>query len=62
MQENDICFNDEDDIILPNSILGEFVYISFVLVDIMSFSQGRGEKFVKLKRQISFFKRWMKNR
>ncbi len=62
MKENDICFDEDEDIILPNSIWGEFVYIIFVLFDIMRFSQGRGEKFVKLKRQISFFKRWMKNR
>ncbi len=57
MKENDICFDEDEDIILPNSIWGEFVYIIFVLFDIMRFSQGRGEKFVKLKRQISFFKR-----
>lgn len=62
MQKNEICFDEEEDIILPDTVLGEVVYVMFFVVDILKDSRCRCEKFVKLKRQISFFCRWVKNR
>ncbi|MBQ8460440.1 hypothetical protein IJ541_10120 [bacterium] len=54
-------FDETDDIIIPESIWGELVYIFYILKDIVSHSANRKEKFSALKRQIYFFYRRLKN-
>lgn len=48
------CFEDED-IIIPDSLYGEFLYIYYVLWDIYKFKESRKKKLLELKRQIKFF-------
>lgn len=53
-------FDEEDDIILPETFWGEIVYIKFVIVDMIKHQKNLKEKFIRLKRQIYFFLRQMK--
>ena len=53
-------FDEEDDIILPDTYWGEFVYIFFILKDIFMNSNDRKIKLKNLIRQINIHKRWMK--
>ena len=54
-------FDETDDIIIPESIWGEVVYIIYILKDIITHSKKRKEKLSALKRQIYFFYCKMKN-
>jgi hypothetical protein len=54
--------DENDDIILPDNIVAEALYIGFILFDIAKNKQNRQEKFLKLKRQIYFFSKWLKNK
>ncbi len=53
-------FDEEDDIILPETFWGEIVYIKFVIVDMIKHQKNLKEKLIRLKRQIYFFLRQMK--
>lgn len=54
--------DEHDDIILPNSIFGEIIYIYYIVKDISSSKKNRKQKWNGLKRQVYFFWRWMKNK
>ncbi len=58
----DYEFDEEDDIVLPDTFWGELVYIKFILIDIFKTPQNRKLKFKHLQRQIGFFWLWMKNK
>lgn len=53
-------FNPDEDIILPNTIWGEIVYIYYVIKYIIKHPKTRETEWIRLKRQIVFFKRWKK--
>ncbi len=53
-------FDEENDIILPNSIFGEIIYIFYILKDICNSKENKEHKLTKLKQQIRFFFRWMR--
>ncbi len=53
-------FDEEDDIILPETFWEEIVYIKFVIVDMIKHQKNLKEKLIRLKRQIYFFLRQMK--
>lgn len=53
-------FDEEDDIILPETFWGEIVYIKFVIIDMIKHQKNLKEKLIRLKRQIYFFLRQMK--
>lgn len=55
-------FNEDEDIILPNSILGEIIYLKFIITDMIMHPKGFKKKYKLLKRQIRFFRLWMKNK
>lgn len=57
----DYEFDEEDDIILPQTVIGELVYICFILSDIIKTKDNRAKKWFELKRQIHFFIRWKRN-
>ena len=52
-------FDEEEDIILPDTYWGELIYIFYILKDIQK-GPNRKTKFNHLIRQIYFHKRWMK--
>lgn len=52
-------FDPDEDIILPNSIWGEIVYIYFIIKEMIRHPETREIEWIRLKRQIRFFKRWM---
>lgn len=58
----DYELDEDDDIILPDTIWGELVYIKFILADMLKNPESFKDEFIKLKRQIYFFVLWMKNR
>jgi len=53
-------FDEEDDMILPNSYLAEFIYILFVIKDIIKNPKRRKWKFNRLITQIYMHRKWMK--
>lgn len=53
-------FDENEDIILPNSYFGELIYIAFCVLDIIKNKNNRTEKFNNLKRQITLHRKWMK--
>ena len=53
-------FDEEDDIILPETFWEEIVYIKFVIVDMIKHQKNLKEKLIRLKRQIYVFLRQMK--
>ena len=55
-----IEIDEDDDIILPDTIWGELVYIYYILKDIRKSKENRQDKLAKLKRQIKFFICWLK--
>jgi hypothetical protein len=55
-------FDENEDVILPDNIIGEAIYIGFILFDIITNNSNRKAKFLKLKRQIYFFSKWIKNK
>ena len=55
------CFDEDEDIILPNSILGEIIYILFILDYMLRNKDKREKQWILLKRQIGVFKLWRKN-
>lgn len=55
-------FDEDEDIILPNSIWGELVYVGFIIYYGIRQKKDMSCELRKLKRQIWFFFRWMKNK
>lgn len=59
MSNND--FNEEDDeIILPDTFLGEILYVFYCLRDILKNKKRFQPSVVELQRQVHFFFKWMK--
>jgi hypothetical protein len=54
-------FDEEEDIILPDNIFAEILYIFYVLIDIVKHKENRQNRFFKLRRQIYFYIKWLKN-
>ena len=52
-------FDEEDDVILPDTHFGEIVYIYYILKDIIINKTDRKKKFQNLIRQIRIYKRWV---
>jgi len=55
------CFNEDEDVILPNSLLGELIYIFYIIRDIYTTKTNTEKKWFLLKRQIRMFRLWRKN-
>lgn len=55
MDEN---FDEEEDIIIPETFWGEIVYFYFIFKDMIETRKDIGKKWWLLKRQVAFFKRW----
>ena len=53
-------FDENDDVILPDTYWGKIVYIFFILKDIIKNPDGRKIKLENLLRQIRIHKRWMR--
>ena len=53
-------FNKEEDIILPDTYFHEFVYILFILWDIVGHRKDVKREWQLLQRQIGFFLLWKK--
>ena len=53
-------FDENDDVILPDTYWGEIVYIFFILKDIIKNPDDRKIKLENLLRQIRIHKRWMR--
>lgn len=53
-------FDEDDDIILPDTFWGEIIYITYILIDIVKSPYNRKTKLKKLKTQFKFFLRWQK--
>jgi len=54
-------FDPEDDVILPDTILGELYYIYCILSAIITNNCNRKLEWFRLKRQIRIYFRWRKN-
>lgn len=54
------CFDEDEDIILPNSIFGEIVYIFYILRDMYQNRKTASKQWFLLKRQIRMFRLWRK--
>lgn len=54
------CFDEDEDVILPNSIFGEIVYIFYILRYMYKNKDKRAKQWFLLKRQIRMFKLWRK--
>lgn len=52
--------DEEEDIVVPDSFLGEFIYIKFVIIKIFQNPKNALLLFKQLKRQIAFFLSWKK--
>lgn len=52
-------FDEKEDIIIPDTVWGEIIYIKFILVDIIKNPQDIKRKIFELKRQILFFIKMM---
>lgn len=55
------CFDEDEDVILPNSIYGEIVYIFYILWDMYQNRKTAPKQWFLLKRQIRMFRLWRKN-
>ena len=55
-------YDSEDDIILPDTILGELYYIYCNLEDIILNRCDRKKEWFNLKRQIKIYIKWRKNK
>jgi len=53
-------FDENEDIILPDTIWGEVVYICYILSDMLKCPENFGSALTMLLRQIRFFVRWKK--
>lgn len=53
-------FDEDDDIILPNSIIGEIYYIRCIAIDMLKTRENLSKKWLLLKRQIYFSLKWTK--
>ena len=60
--QNPNDFDENDDVILPDTYWGEIVYIYYILKDIIKNPDDRKRKFDNLLRQIRIHIRWMKVR
>ena len=48
-------FDEKEDIIIPDTVWGEIIYIKYILTDIIKNPQNIKRKIFELKRQILFF-------
>lgn len=55
-----IDFDEDEDIILPDTLWGEIIYIKFILIDTFKNPKKLKTNYTRLIRQIRFFNRWMK--
>ena len=55
-------FDENDDVVLPDTLWGELIYIFYVLKDIISDKTNREAKSQNLIKQIKIHVRWMKVR
>lgn len=55
-------FDEQNDIIIPDSIFGELIYNKCIIADICKNPNNRKYKWLLLRRQIRFFYLWMKNK
>ena len=53
-------YSEEEDIILPDNIFAEIIYILITLKNIFKKNKNKHLEYDKLKRQIRFFQLWMK--
>lgn len=53
-------FDENEDIILPDTVWGEVVYIYCILSDMLKRPEKSGSNLTALLRQIRFFIRWKK--
>jgi hypothetical protein len=54
-------FDEDEDIILPDNIFAEILYILYVLFDILKRKGNRNLRLFKLRQQIYFYIKWLKN-
>ena len=54
-------FDEQDDIIIPTSVLGELVYIAYIIFYMFKKKEDKKETLKKLRRQIYFFVLYLKN-
>lgn len=62
MEFNFEDIDEEEDIIVPDSLLGELIYIKFALIRILNNPQKTPYFLKLLRRQIHFFIQWKKNK
>lgn len=63
LSENNLeNFDEDEDIILPDTIWGEFKLILFITSRMIKFPEERSKLYIELKRQIYFYTLWMKNK
>jgi hypothetical protein len=55
------AFDEEEDIILPDNVFAEILYIFCILIDIIKHKENRQNRFFKLRQQIYFYIKWIKN-
>lgn len=61
--ENNIeNFDEDDDIILPDTLWGEIKLIAFILCRMLKYPDERKKLYIELRRQIAFYFLWMKNK
>lgn len=55
-------FDEDDDIILPDTLWGEIKLIAFILCRMFKYPDERKKLYVELRRQIAFYFLWVKNK
>lgn len=55
-------FDEDEDIILPDTIWGELRLILFITLRMIKLPAERTKLYIELKRQIYFYILWMKNK
>ena len=61
--ENNIeNFDEDDDIILPDTLWGEIKLIVFILCRMLKYPDERKKLYIELRRQIVFYFLWVKNK
>ncbi len=55
-------FDEDEDIILPDTICGELRLILFITLRMIKLPAERKKLYIELKRQIYFYILWMKNK
>lgn len=55
-------FDEDDDIILPDTLWGEIKLVVFILYRMLKYPDERKKLYVELRRQIAFYFLWVKNK